>query len=91
MRIISISGDTCSAFFVLMVLKTWGSIETAVNIPAATPIIKARLFDSDMQYLRRKIVPKKLHVAISLLFSVTFGRMFCVLLVISCFICALII
>lgn len=51
----SMSGDTCSAFFVLMVLKTCGSIETAVNTPAETPIIKMMLFDSCINNNKEKV------------------------------------
>ena len=51
----SISGDTCSAFFVLIVLKTCGSIETAVSTPAATPIIKIMLFDSCINNYKEKL------------------------------------
>ena len=51
----SISGDTCSAFFVLMVLKTCGSIEIAVNVPAVIPIIKMMGFDSCINNYQEKL------------------------------------
>ena len=42
-KMISIKGDTFSAFLVLIVLKTCGIIDVAVKTPAAIPVAIMRL------------------------------------------------
>ncbi len=54
-KMISINGDTCSAFLVLIVLNTCGIIEIAVKTPAAIPVIIIRLFPEKILHATIKL------------------------------------
>jgi hypothetical protein len=54
-KMISISIDTSSAFLSFMVLITCGSIEAAVHIPAANPIICVNSMRFGLQIFSHRI------------------------------------